>query len=360
MIPFYYSKENIFSSKIEALEKSDKLLFYYHDMEYDKLNWNLEPPLDIKELYKLNALRLREKYDKLILCYSGGYDSTQILETFVFNSIKLDKIITVGAFSQDENSDSDKNMNIEAYKNAFPFIKKYNLSEIYETFDYTKFFNSLSNFHLTEYGHNWVDKIGSFFSVHNFFWHNLEEIVIPNLWRNKKTGIIFGIERPYLFYDSQNGKFYFSFKDTLINSYGNRYNSLYSDRLFFFWDVNFPNILLKQLHLIKNSCLIHHTSSKKSIEECLNDINRISNTPILTEDGRNVSAVYNIKNSLTVKSPKSSNFYFSHRDRYLMDHTNSEIFKFYINGMKNIKARLGNKSLSIERLPIIYSKRYYL
>jgi len=360
MHTFYYSKQKIFHSKIEALENDGNVFFYYHDQEYDKLNWNVEPALNIKELYKLNALRIREKYDKLILCYSGGYDSTQVLETFIFNNIKLDKIVTVGAFSQDANSDSDENMNIEAYKNAFPLIKKYNLSEIYEVFDYTKLFDNPSNFMLNEYGHNWIDKVGSYFSLHHFFWHNLEEIIVPNSWRDKKTGIIFGMDKPYLFFDLSNNKFYFSFRDSVINSYGNRYSSLYSDRLFFYWDINFPDILLKQLHTIKNKCLLYHSLSKKPIDVCLHLINDLISTPVLTEDGRNVSLVYDIKNPLSVKSPKSSNFYLSNRDRYILSKKDTEMFKLYLRGIQNMKRRLEGKIPISKNLPVIYSRRYYL
>lgn len=355
---FYYSTNcKKFSSKIGALQYNlstgNNINFYYYDDIYEKINWTIEPTETISQLYRNNALRLREKYDYLIICFSGGYDSTQILETFIFNNIKIDKILTVGAFSKDINSDSDKNMNIEAYKNAFPLIAKYNLSSIYETIDYTKWFDDVSKFSLYDYGNSWIDEIGSLFSPHHYFWRDLEELIVPISWRNKKTGIIFGIEKPYLFYENNN--FYFSFKDLLVNQYGNRYQSLFSDRVFFFWDHTFPYILIKQLNLLKKTTIMYHELTKQPIEECLFNVNNLVNNPIITKDGYNLSPVYKIENILNVKSPKSTNIYLSNRDKFFLSCKNTEIFDFYSSGVKNIKKRLNTL-----QLPIIFSKKYII
>jgi hypothetical protein len=349
----YYTGNFFFKSKIKALEHSNNLNYYYYDKQYNSIDWTIEPSGNIQGLYKDNALRLREKYDYLILCFSGGYDSTQILETFILNNIRIDKIITVGAFSKDNNSESDDNMNIEAYKNAFSFIKKYNLSSIYETFDYTKWFDIPSNFSIYEHGESWIDEIGSLFSPHHFFWRDLEEIVVPNSWRSKRTGIIFGIEKPYLFYEDSN--FYFCFRDSLVNQYGNRNHSQFSDRVLFFWDPTYPQILVKQLHLLKKATLISHKLSRKPINECLENVIKLIHNPVISANGSNSSPVYTIQNALQVKSPKSSNIYLSNRDRYLLNCKNTEIFSFYSSGIKSIKNRLNTFYL-----PSILSKRYLI
>jgi hypothetical protein len=49
-------------------------------------------PLDT--LYKERAQQLRDKYDYLILHYSGGSDSHNILMTFINNGIRLDEVCT--------------------------------------------------------------------------------------------------------------------------------------------------------------------------------------------------------------------------------------------------------------------------
>ena len=49
---------------------------------------------NLDKLYAARAQQLRDKYDYLILHYSGGSDSHNILMTFINNGIKLDEICT--------------------------------------------------------------------------------------------------------------------------------------------------------------------------------------------------------------------------------------------------------------------------
>jgi hypothetical protein len=61
--------------------------------------------------------------------------------------------------------------------------------------------------------------IGSFFSVHNFFWRDAEKILTPNEWKNKKVGFIFGIDKPEICLID--GNFTFNFSDAPVMQYGN-------------------------------------------------------------------------------------------------------------------------------------------
>jgi hypothetical protein len=46
----------------------------------------------LKELYKQRAQQLRDKYDYLILYFSGGADSYNVLRSFIDNDIKIDEV----------------------------------------------------------------------------------------------------------------------------------------------------------------------------------------------------------------------------------------------------------------------------
>jgi hypothetical protein len=85
-----------FYSKIEcALYCNARDIEYeweFNESYYDQIDWSVEPELSIGELYARRARELREKYDHLILHFSGGNDSGQILETFMLNDVKLDEI----------------------------------------------------------------------------------------------------------------------------------------------------------------------------------------------------------------------------------------------------------------------------
>lgn len=85
-----------FASKLEALRQASQtgetVYFYYHDHIWDNFDRNLLGKIPLATLYKERALQLRDKYSHLILHYSGGADSHNILHTFLTNNIKLDEI----------------------------------------------------------------------------------------------------------------------------------------------------------------------------------------------------------------------------------------------------------------------------
>ena len=122
----YYSGDKKFYTKYDALKHhnstGENVFFYYYDDVYDKLDWTIEPPETLDFYYKEQAQRIRDSYDYVILCFSGGVDSTNILNTFHYNNLKIDKIVTAGAFSQDSHSMVEENHNGEIYFEAHPYL----------------------------------------------------------------------------------------------------------------------------------------------------------------------------------------------------------------------------------------------
>jgi hypothetical protein len=86
----------LFSSKLEALraasQTNESVYFYYHDHIWENFDRTLLGKIPLTTLYKERAQQLRDKYSHLILHYSGGADSHNILYTFLTNNIKLDEI----------------------------------------------------------------------------------------------------------------------------------------------------------------------------------------------------------------------------------------------------------------------------
>lgn len=333
---FYYASDGTtFKSKIAALEyrrdTNKEIGFYYFDHVYSKINWKIEPPESLHFYYKEQAQRLRDEYDYLILCYSGGYDSTNILETFHFNNIKLDKIVIVGAFGKDSSSGSDENHNGELYHNAFPYINELGLAGITEKHDYSELFADPTVFSVMQHDHDWIDLTGGWFSPHNWFWRDIEKHVIPKNIGSKKVGLIFGRDKPML----ANGKF--NFIDTPVTSYGNSLGTKNCDRINFYWDPKAPNILLKQLHLLNKVSAINGMSRGYNSELGAQtfgkiDINRI---------------IYDLKRPLVFKSPKSVSRLISRRDAFLFKGSRDEqIFKRHAAGLKKLQDRVGLDKLA--------------
>jgi hypothetical protein len=101
--PHYLYKNNMYPSRREVLE--DMLIngdyegtfrFMFNDDIFSSFSW--KTPLDdvsIEKLYFERAKQIREEYDYLILAFSGGSDSNQILSTFLNNNIFIDEILNI-------------------------------------------------------------------------------------------------------------------------------------------------------------------------------------------------------------------------------------------------------------------------
>ena len=57
------------------------------------LDWTQPSRIPLTTLYKIRAQQLRDKYDYLMLMFSGGADSTTVLHSFVLNNIHLDEVV---------------------------------------------------------------------------------------------------------------------------------------------------------------------------------------------------------------------------------------------------------------------------
>ena len=91
---FYQVGQKKFYSKALAIMESQQSGIYpefnFNDQKFSTYNWGKEPEQSLQEIYRKRALQLREKYDYLVLSYSSGSDSTNILHSFLFNGIKID------------------------------------------------------------------------------------------------------------------------------------------------------------------------------------------------------------------------------------------------------------------------------
>lgn len=325
MLYFYYDEYGQkYFSRFDALSSNRKINLYFYDKEFRQYNWNIEPTEKLSELYKLRAQQLRDSYDYLILAYSGGIDSTNILETFYYNNIHIDEVMMVGAFSQDSYHGSDENHNGEIYKNCVSLINNINLRNTKITYhDYTKSFESPEI--ISVYGNNErkYNTIDGWCSPHHWWWKDID-IVYKNV-RGKKA-IIFGIDKPNYCVDDITKKPYFTFDSLLISQYGNSASLIFQSDLtreFFYWSPDMPKLLIKQLHVIDNFYKNNYILKDFLNKNYLTVIEKL---------------IYpNIKNKLIFKSPKSPSTHISLRDSYLRNKKHSKIFIDFANHLKWIK-----------------------
>lgn len=101
---YYTVGDKIFNHKINALEeathRSLPVEWEFNTDVYKAISWRNPIELSIQQLYKIRAQQLRDRYDYLVLAYSGGADSTTVLKSFLDNNIHLDEIMVDWPLSQ--------------------------------------------------------------------------------------------------------------------------------------------------------------------------------------------------------------------------------------------------------------------
>ena len=91
---FFVNKQEVLEKALELNDPIPNIQFWFQDEIFSKLDWSIEPNLSLDTLYKLHAEHIRESFDYIILMYSGGSDSHQVMRTFTKHNIHLDEIRT--------------------------------------------------------------------------------------------------------------------------------------------------------------------------------------------------------------------------------------------------------------------------
>lgn len=319
---FYYDEESkVYTNQIDALLSGKKCYLYFYDKEMSVVDWKKEPSESLDTLYKIRAQYIRDKYKYVILCYSGGHDSTNILETFYYNNIHIDEILVVGALNRDSYKGSDENHNGELYENVFPTLSQLSLPNTKITVvDYSKWFNNpISNFSaLSKYGEEWTKHVGGFRSVHTLFWHDLKKFIGHQ--NSKDTCYIMGTDKVNLDYRvGQKSNVFFI--DLSFFDYGSKYQDENFQRVNFYTDVHYTatNIIRKQAHVVNNYKRINSYGDVDENENLI--LNRL---------------LYDLKHPLLFMSPKSVSTSVSARDMFMYEHKNSEMYNIFIKGLRYI------------------------
>lgn len=261
----FISRELIFDYMEQHNTFDKNIKFNFHDNFFDSLNWTEEPPFSLSELYRQRATSLREEYEYLILSFSGGTDSTEILYTFLDNNIFLDEIQIVHFSSLIKNLDKDylKKEGLDIFT-EYDDCALEHLNEIKKRSPHTKIVDiDATDFFID-------DIIAGKFSTFNPKYKKIATSRFPLVRSsrcitavkyehnqkyinpNKKTAMITGIEKPIV--EVENSNLYFNFNDTvyvsarLVNTHSLDKRCFFEE---FYWSKKSPLIPIKQAHIIK-------------------------------------------------------------------------------------------------------------
>lgn len=336
---FYYDSDlNVYLTVADAIKSNKPFWFYFHDEILSKVDWKIEPLLSLDELYRIRAQQIRDEYPYVVLCYSGGTDSTAMLETFYYNNIHIDEILVVGALSQDPFLGTDKNHNGDLYHNAFPLLNRMSLPNTKITIaDYSKWFRDdmIKDFTIIKnFGDDWAKHIGSFQSVHHFFWYDLKRLIGAN--NEKETAVVFGADKTKIEYDSDD-RVYTRFNNLSFCDYGQHYHNENYNRVNFYssGDSNSIAIMKKQAHLVyrvNQECVATNTK--------LPELHKL---------------YYRYRNPLSFMSEKTRRTILSPRDTFILDKKDSQLYNVYQKGIHNLK-----QQMPLTEKYSVFSRPYYI
>lgn len=104
---FFYSK---YRAMTHSTDIKQPVKWHFNNSQFDAVDWQTRLGGDIRTLYAARARQLREKYDYLIMAWSGGGDSHQALLSFLLNDIRLDEIMVAFPFTEaDKHHKADPN-----------------------------------------------------------------------------------------------------------------------------------------------------------------------------------------------------------------------------------------------------------
>ena len=232
--------------------------YIFFDSVWQLFDRSLLGKFTLQELYKKRAQQLREKYDYLILYFSGGADSWNVLRSFIDNNIKIDEVCVKWCKDTIDNRIYTPNT-VElsainylsewdyAIKPALEWLSQYHPTIKIEIVDWFK--------------DKSFSKVEEIFGIVNH-WHDVEvnslAVWSPSesnlLEKGLSVGSIYGVDKPNTY--REDGKWYMYFLDSATAMGTPNPNNIYGTE-YFYWAPDFPILTFemanKVIHAFKTN-----------------------------------------------------------------------------------------------------------
>jgi hypothetical protein len=257
---FSVGNQNLYS-KLDAINLSistgEKVQWHFNDEVFSKQGWTMEPEKDIRTMYRERAQAIRDRFDYVVVMFSGGSDSTTVLDSFIDNGILVDEVF-MHQWIKYQPEGVDSYLNTEITYSALPYLKRklptaWNTRvRLYDPSDYALACLNDDDFVESSWrGMNNVHNLQQI-SLH----HNIENR-FPEYLRLREQGkrivFVWGEAKPHIDYDLEKNKHYFWFQDHYAQAPQPRdqeLNDSFCQHEHFFNDPLHPEIKVKQAHLV--------------------------------------------------------------------------------------------------------------
>jgi hypothetical protein len=348
----FFVDNKFFDNKVSALDYAkdiNKVKLYFLDNEWSSVDWTVEPKESFQQLMDIRCQQIRQQFDHVSLNFSGGYDSTTILNGFIRNNLVIDELIfwrtewypyEVQEFSHAYEIGKNIKKNIwpklkltlytKTIKNEIEYYKKYKTKWIENSFNFLELRKNVKNL---------------------AFEMNTE---LKGKHENPKHVLIEGRDKPRLnFVDN---KWYTVMNDDLLQQ------CMHNEAEQFYFSPSFPKLHVKQVHMIiawmekTFECThesVHQLQSHSLNAEYYEKWNlAIGRDPLVHTDS---------KIGAHKRFPSGGiNSYINNMLKQKIQNSNPEIIKIWSDGINEIKNTFNVWDNSKNNLPTINSKQYYV
>ena len=236
---YYKVDDYVTYSKVDAFRAAKgeikKIKFSFLENIYKNSNWN-KPNELWNDLLKIRCKQLRDKYDYLVLWYSGGYDSQTVLNSFIVNQIPLDEIIIYDRVWFNESEPRAALRHAEYVKlHYMPNLKIHFIQINPKQFDDV----------YKQFGSDWIFAPGGnvmYPKIHRYFLHNEIGATARIVGKNSRRGDIYGQDKPRVLI--ADGIWYNFMTDSGMYQYMN------TDCEFFYLSADLPQLHILQCHMV--------------------------------------------------------------------------------------------------------------
>jgi hypothetical protein len=275
---FYRVGDLKFYSKLEAAQEHERsglpFRWDFNEAVYSSYDWRIEPTETLEELYRQRAQQIRDRYDYLVLWFSGGADSSNVFNSFINNNIKLDEVASY--VNYEATGDRYNFFNGEIYNVATAKVERARLQQPglkHTIIDLCK--QTVDHFTNKETKFDWIYHMNGYVNPNNAAKADIK--LREAHWRDmiaagKRVCFIHGIDKPRI--NEVKGNYYFRFVDmvdTAVNGQVQMLNRPWDFDEMFYWSPDAVKIVIKQGHVIKRY-MTHATPT----------------TPYITTDDKNV------------------------------------------------------------------------
>lgn len=252
-------------SRFEALEYKElyggDVQWVFNDDFFSAIDWTVEPTETLEELYAQRAQQLRDKYDYLVLYFSGGADSHNILNAFAQNKIHIDEVISFHTYDLTNDSKFAKTDHIgEIFGAAVPEFEKLKHllpNTVHTVLDISDLSKSVLNqIEITDYKFNFVYDRNNYFGPTALARDKISQLpkYLKLYEQGRTVGFIHGLEKPKIYFDKREWHFCFwSIVDSVTSIPRRQHsNNKWEQDELFYWDPSAWKIIAKQCHSVRN------------------------------------------------------------------------------------------------------------